>query len=147
MFLLIFCASLVLLVFRDADSRSKIFAPSHLPSHRFVTCWLFYPMGNNLYQWRVTVGMFYCRCQRIRLFRKVSIRFLLQFCFIRLICRFLKVIMGVPIREKRKFLNENFYVTMVQILLTIAGGVEQNLGPEFFTYSLSRLPITHMRNR
>ena len=76
-------------------------------------------MGNSLYQWRVTVGMFYCRCQRIRLLRKVSIHFLLQFCFIRLTCRFLKVIIDVAISEKMKFLNENFYVTMVQILLII----------------------------
>ena len=96
-------------------------------------------MGNSLYQWRVTFGMFYCRCQRIRLLRKVSTHFLLQLCFIRLICRFLKVITDVAIREKRKFLNENFYVTMVQIHLTIAGDVEQNPGPEFFTYSLSVL--------
>ena len=56
----------------------------------------------------------------IRLLRKVSIHFLLQFCFIRLICRFLKVIIDVAISEKRKFLNENFCVTMVQILLIIA---------------------------
>ena len=106
-------------------------------------------MVNCLDQWRVTIGMFYCRCQKIRLLRKVSIYIYFSLSFISIFCRYLKILTDMAIKTNNKFLNDIFYFITLNILLIIAGDVERNPGPELFNHTLFVLHqnIRSIRNK
>ena len=106
-------------------------------------------MGNYLDQWRVIVGMFYCRCQKIRLLRKVGIYISFSLFFISIFCRYLKIFTDIAIKANNQFLNDIFYLITLYILLVIAGDVERNPGPELFNHTLSVLHenIRSIRNK
>ena len=102
-------------------------------------------MGNCLDQWRV----FYCRCQKFRLLRKVSIYISFSLSFISIFCRYLKILTDMAIKTNNQFLNDIFYFITLNILLIIAGDVERNPGPELFNHTLFVLHqnIRSIRNK
>ena len=106
-------------------------------------------MGNCMDQWRVTIGMFYCRCQKIRLLRKVSIYISFSLSYISIFCRYLKILTDMAIKTNNQFLNDIFYFITLNILLIIAGDVERNPGPELFNHTLFVLHqnIRSIRNK
>ena len=112
--LLFLCAYLVLLVLLNVYRRLRTVPSPHLP--RMIYC-LFCQMGNCLQQWRVTVGMFYCRCQKMRLLRKVSILISFQFPFISFFYRSLNILLNTTIKMNKQFLNDIFYFLTLNILL------------------------------
>ena len=105
-------------------------------------------MGNSIVEWRVTVGGFYNRCQRLRLPYKVSINFILHLN----LCYFIKImkqLLSVAVDAKTKFLNECFYYILIQRLLVISGDVEINPGPNDTSHCSSVLHsnIRSIRNK
>ena len=101
-------------------------------------------MGDSLLQWRVSVGMFYCRCQKIRLLRKVSIHISFHFSLICFICRCLSILTDIFIQVNKQFLGDIYYFLILQILLIIAGDVERNPGPEHSTFRCRRFTIPRL---
>lgn len=106
-------------------------------------------MGNSLAQWRMTVGVFYNRCQRSMMSSKVSINFSIKFNLFHFVYKLLQILLLQAIAVKSKFLNEYFYFIWIHLLLILSGDVETNPGPVELKHSLSVLHtnIRSIRNK
>lgn len=106
-------------------------------------------MGNSLLQWRVTVGMFYNRCQGLIRTGKVSIKLIIDFHFLQFIFKVLQQLLSLLARANKMVLIENFYFIIIHLLLILSGDVEVNPGPQIFKHSLSILHnnIRSLRNK
>lgn len=106
-------------------------------------------MGNSLLQWRVTVGMFYNRCQGLIRTGKVSIKLIIDFHFLQFIFKVLQQLLSLLASVNKMVLIENFYFIIIHLLLILSGDVEVNPGPQIFKHSLSILHnnIRSLRNK
>ena len=98
-------------------------------------------MGNSICQWRVTVGLFYNKCQRLTTRCKVSFSislniFLLPFV-LNIICKVIKV----TISMNKVILDQYLQFSLTYLLLILSGDIELNPGPQFLGHSLAVLHI------
>lgn len=98
-------------------------------------------MGDGICQWRVTVGLFYNKCQRLATRCKVRLNISFNIFFFPLILNIIYKLVKALISWNKLVLDQYFHLSLSYFLLILCGDIELNPGPQSLGHSLSILHL------